>query len=73
MIFDDIRETIGFKNLIREINERIAFNTDLAITETEPVKIYRAQGASQELSSLLNLIEREGEEIIEDEPDRLPR
>jgi hypothetical protein len=71
MSMADIRHTQAVTALVADILEKRDAYNRATNSETESVKIFRAQGAIEALDAVLEMIE--AEELDEEEPDQLPR
>jgi hypothetical protein len=71
MSIADIRHLPAVESLVRDIIEKRESYNRTTTSETDSVKIFRAQGAIEALDAVLEMID--AEEMEEDEPDQLPR
>ncbi len=72
MSMAEIKHVPAVKALYSELYDKLDTYNKVAKTDSDIIKIYRAQGAIEVVESILEKMDAEGEEIL-NEPDQLPR
>jgi len=74
MSLADIRHSPAVKALYSEIQEKRYIYNKITNTSVNPTEIFRAQGAIEALTAIMDMMDAdETEEILDNEPDQLPR